>query len=89
MLYCPLRRGAPAKDRTLAKLAKARGVTAAQIALAWVLRRPDVIAIPKAVDHGHLSENIAEADIALSDAELAEIDAKFKPPPKKEPLAMT
>lgn len=88
MAYCPLGRGALAKNKTLASLAEARGVTAAQIALAWVLRHPDVIAIPKAVDHKHLAENIAAADIALSETELAKIDAAFKPPSKKEPLAM-
>ncbi|MGI9025347.1 MAG: aldo/keto reductase [Burkholderiaceae bacterium] len=89
MAYCPLGRGALAKDKTLAKLGAARGASAAQIALAWVVRHPDVIAIPKAVDHAHLSENIAAADIVLSEAELGQIDAAFPPPSKKTPLAMT
>ena len=89
MAYCPLGRGALAKNKTLASLAETRGVTAAQIALAWVMRFPDVIAIPKAVDHAHLSQNIAAADITLTEAELVEIDAAFKPPSKKAPLAMT
>lgn len=88
MAYCPLGRGALAKNKTLGQLAKARGVTAAQIALAWVMRQPDVIAIPKAVDHKHLSENIAAAELVLSEAELALIDAAFEPPSKKEALAM-
>ena len=88
MAYCPLGRGALAKNQTLASLAEMRGVTAAQVALAWVMRHPDVIAIPKAVDHEHLSENIAAADITLTEAELVAIDAAFKPPSKKEPLAM-
>ncbi len=89
MAYCPLGRGALAKDKTLAKLGAARGASAAQIALAWVVRHPDVIAIPKAVDHAHLSENIAAADIVLSEAELGQIGAAFPPPSKKTPLAMT
>ncbi len=88
MAYCPLGRGALAKNKTLARLAKARGVTAAQIALAWVMRHPDVIAIPKAVDHAHLSENIAAAELVLTEADLARIDAAFEPPSKKEALAM-
>ena len=88
MAYCPLGRGALAKNKTLARLAEARGVTAAQIALAWVVRHPDVIAIPKAVDHAHLSENIAAADIKLTATELAAIDAEFTPPTRKTALAI-
>ena len=88
MAYCPLGRGALAKNRTLMRLGEARGVTAAQIALAWVMQHPDVIAIPKAVDHRHLAENIAAADMVLSQAELTQIDAAFEPPSKKQALAM-
>ena len=88
MAYCPLGRGALAKDKMLARVAEARGATAAQIALAWVMRHPDVIAIPKAVGHKHLSENIAAAELVLSEDELAAIDAAFPPPSKKVPLAM-
>ena len=88
MAYCPLGRGTLAKNKPLARLAQARDLTAAQIALAWVVRHPDVIAIPKAVDHAHLSENIAAADITLTDAELAAIDAAFAPPSRKTALAM-
>lgn len=88
MAYCPLGRGALAKDKALVRLARARGVTAAQVALAWVMRHPDVIAIPKAVDREHLSENIAAVDLVLSADELARMDAAFTPPSRKEPLAM-
>ena len=88
MAYCPLGRGALAKNKTLARLAEARGVTAAQLALAWIVRHPDVIAIPKAVDHAHLSENIAAVDITLTEPDLAAIDAAFAPPSRKTALAM-
>ncbi len=88
MAYCPLGRGSLAKDATLRSLATARGTTAAQLALAWVLRRDDVIAIPKAVDRAHLAENIGAADLALTDEELAAIDAAFRPPSQRTPLAM-
>lgn len=88
MAYCPLGRGELAKDRTLQSLASARGCSAAQIALAWVIRHPDVIAIPKAVSHAHLRENIEAADIVLTDAEIAAIDSAFPPPVKKTSLAM-
>lgn len=88
MAYCPLGRGALAKDPTLQALASARGATAAQIALAWVLRHDDTIAIPKAVSPAHLRENIEAADILLTDAETAAIDRAFPPPTRKTSLAM-
>jgi diketogulonate reductase-like aldo/keto reductase len=88
MAYCPLGQGSLANDPTLATIGAARGVTAAQIALAWTMRTGDVIAIPKAVDHAHLAENFRAAAITLTDEELAAIDAAFPAPMEKEPLAM-
>lgn len=89
MAYCPIDQGAAATNATLAAIGAARNATAAQVALAWVLRHPDVIAIPKAVREAHLRENLAAADIALTADELAEIDRAFPPPRRKRPLAMT
>ena len=89
MAYCPIDQGALAGDRALQGIARTKGVTTAQVALAWVLRQPDVIAIPKAVQAAHLRENLAAASIELSAAELARIDAAFPPPTRKRRLAMT
>jgi diketogulonate reductase-like aldo/keto reductase len=89
MAYCPIDQGAAATNATLAAIGASRNATAAQVALAWVLRHPDVIAIPKAVRESHLRENLAAADIALTAEELAEIDRAFPPPAAKQPLAMT
>lgn len=89
MAYSPIDQGAAAGDRTLKAIGARHGATAAQIALAWVLRRPDVIAIPKAVRDAHLRENWAAASIALTPQDLAEIDRRFPPPARKSPLAMT
>jgi len=47
-----------------------------------------VIAIPKAVGHAHLDENLAVLDVELTDEELKAIDAVFAPPTRKKPLAM-
>jgi len=88
MAYCPLGRGSLATHETLAALAAARGATAAQLALAWTMRSADVIAIPKAVGHAHLDENLAVLDVELTDEELKAIDAVFAPPTRKKPLAM-
>jgi aryl-alcohol dehydrogenase-like predicted oxidoreductase len=60
----------------LERLAAAKGVTAAQLALAWVLHQGDfIVPIPGARKIGHLEDNAAAVDIALSPAELAGIDA--------------
>lgn len=88
MAYCPIDQGAAAKDRTLGAIGAGRGATAAQVALAWVLRHPDVIAIPKAVREEHLRENLAAAAIELTAEELAKIDRAFPPPNRKRRLAM-
>ena len=88
MAYCPVGRGSLATHETLVALAAARGATAAQLALAWTMRSGDVVAIPKAVQHRHLDENLAAADLDLSDDELKAIDAVFAPPTRKKPLAM-
>jgi diketogulonate reductase-like aldo/keto reductase len=88
MAYSPIDQGAAARDRTLKAIGARHGASAAQIALAWVLRQPDVIAIPKAVRDAHLRENWAAASIALAPQDLAEIDRRFPPPARKSPLAM-
>jgi len=66
----------------------AAGATPAQVALAWLLRRPDVIAIPKASNSLHVHENRKAADITLPPQVLAELDAAFPPPHRAAPLAV-
>ncbi|HEX8330492.1 MAG TPA: aldo/keto reductase [Hymenobacter sp.] len=58
----------------LKSLADAKGVTAAQLALAWVLAQ-DVVVIPGTKRRKYLEANVAAADIALNAQELAELDA--------------
>jgi len=89
MAYCPIDQGALAGDRRLATLAKRHGVSAAQIALAWVLAQPGVIAIPTALKESHLHENLAAASLALDADDLAELDRRFPRPSQRQPLAMT
>jgi diketogulonate reductase-like aldo/keto reductase len=89
MAYSPVDQAKLAADRTLAAIGKRHGVTAAQIALAWGLRQPDSIVIPKAVKPDHLRQNLAALDIRLTPEDLAEIDKAFPPPKKKTRLEMT
>jgi aryl-alcohol dehydrogenase-like predicted oxidoreductase len=60
---------------SLEELAAEKGVTAAQLALAWVLNQgDDIVPIPGARKLHHLEQNAAAADITLSAAELARLD---------------
>ncbi|ANK83929.1 MULTISPECIES: aldo/keto reductase [unclassified Rhizobium] len=59
---------------TLEKLAAAKGVTAAQLALAWVLNQgDDIVPIPGARKLHHLEQNVAAADITLSTEEIDQL----------------
>ncbi|TGE06515.1 aldo/keto reductase [Hymenobacter fodinae] len=58
----------------LKTLAEGKGVTAAQLALAWVLAQ-DVVAIPGTKRRKYLEQNVAAASITLSQQELTELEA--------------
>jgi aryl-alcohol dehydrogenase-like predicted oxidoreductase len=61
----------------LGKLAKAKGVTPGQIALAWLLKRsPVMLPIPGTSKVKHLEENAAAAGVSLTDAEFASLGAR-------------
>ena len=88
MAYSPIDQGTLAGDDTLAQIGRERSLTAAQVALAWVVSRPGVAAIPKASSASHLQENLAAASVHLSEDELRRIDKRFAQPKKKTPLSM-
>ncbi len=88
MAYTPLEPGRMARATMLTEIAVRRGVAPLQIALAWVLRRPEVIAIPKASSPEHVRQNRAALDIVLTAEELAQLDTAFPPPRHKGPLEM-
>jgi len=89
MAYSPVDQAKLATDKTLAAIGKRHNATAAQIALAWGLRHPDSIVIPKAVKPEHLRQNVAALDIRLTPEDLGEIDKAFPAPKKKQRLEMT
>ena len=88
MAYSPIDQGRAAGDPVLRRIAAARGLTATQVALAAVIAQPGVVAIPKATGEAHLRENLAAADIVLTDDERRAIDERFPPPDRAAPLAM-
>jgi len=89
MAYSPIDQGTLARHTALAAIGAPLGLTAAQLALAWVLARPGVVAIPKAVKTQHLRDNIAAAQVSLPADTLQRIDMLFPPPKRKTALAMT
>jgi diketogulonate reductase-like aldo/keto reductase len=74
------------ENAILKKIAKRHEATAAQIALAWVLRQPGVIAIPKASKERHVRDNTRSIEIKLTSEDLAELDREFPMPKSKKPL---
>ena len=64
----------------LSRFAHTKGMTNAQVALAWLLcKHPHVVPIPGTRRINYLEQNAAAADVALSAAEVAELDALFPP----------
>jgi diketogulonate reductase-like aldo/keto reductase len=80
MAYSPLEQARLFKNAKFAGLAKASGITPAQMALAWLLAKDDVIVIPKSSSAARVSENAAARDIKLTVAQLAELDKIYPPP---------
>ena len=69
------------KGQSLARLAKQMGVTAAQLSLAWCLRRPEVTScIIGASKVSQVEENAKAADLELSDDVVAKLEKLFPPP---------
>jgi diketogulonate reductase-like aldo/keto reductase len=88
MAYSPIDQGALARDSSLATIGARHGVTAAQVALAWVVSQAGVVAIPKAVGAEHLRDNFQAATLALSAEDRLQIERRFPAPRRKKPLAM-
>lgn len=93
MAYCPLaqagrlRNGLMTHPR-LSILADNLNITVAQLLLAWVVRKPGVMAIPKAATAAHAVENARVVDIDLPLPVSDELDTLFAPPVRKMPLEM-
>ncbi|WP_343892468.1 aldo/keto reductase [Sphingomonas oligophenolica] len=65
MAYSPVEQGRPVRNNALSVIASELGLTPAQVALAWTLRQPHMIVIPKAGSIAHLRENRAAPDTSL------------------------
>lgn len=88
MAYSPVEQGALARNSRLETIAARHNATPAQIALAWVMAQPGVIAIPKASSQEHVRQNVAALDIELEAEDFVELDRAFPPPTRKRGLEM-
>lgn len=89
MAYSPVDQGALTANAELIHLAKAYQATAAQVALAFLVRQGNVIPIPKTSSIHRVEENLAAVDLKISDADWQALDRMFPPPKRKMPLETT
>ena len=88
MAYSPLAQGALLRKPKLTTIASRYGYTPAELALAWLLRAADVIAIPESANPAHIRANRGAVSARLAPAALDAMDAAFPPPAGPTPLAV-
>ncbi|MBB4228985.1 aldo/keto reductase [Rhizobium mongolense] len=88
MAYSPIEQGRILHNPELIRIAKANQATPAQIALAFLLERDGVIAIPKTSNADRAAENRDCVSLDISDEDWAALDAAFPPPTRKSALEM-
>lgn len=88
MAYSPIEQAQLLRHRELREFAQRHGLTAAQVALAWLLAQEGVIAIPKSGDAVRVRENAASREVVFSEGQMAELDQLFAPPKGPLPLEM-
>ena len=86
MAYSPIEQGRLLENKKLKALASEIGVSAAQLSIAWSIRKNDIITIPKASNLEHVGQNIDAWTIKLESAILDELDKLFEPPVRKKGL---
>ena len=88
MAYSPIEQARLLSNPRLQALAAQSERPVAQLALAWVLSRGNVIAIPKAGQCAHVEENFGALGRPLDQEVLRALDAIFPPPRRARPLEM-
>jgi diketogulonate reductase-like aldo/keto reductase len=88
MAYSPLDEGRLVGHPALEEIGRIHNASSAQVALAFLLTKPGVIAIPKSGSLERVSENYRAAEIRLTSEDLNLLDEAFPPPTRKRPLEM-
>jgi diketogulonate reductase-like aldo/keto reductase len=91
MAYCPLAQAGRLRQEVMTHdvlnaIAQQKGISVAQLLLAWVIRKEGVMAIPKASTMQHVVDNAAALRVTLTSDELAKINHAFPPPTSKMAL---
>lgn len=88
MAYSPIEQARLIRHPRLASFARECGMTPAQVALAWLLARDDIIVIPKTGRRERLRENADALSCTLTPEQLTALDSIFPPPKGPRPLEM-
>ena len=88
MAYSPLEQARLVSEPRLIDFARNCGMTPAQVSLAWLLSKPDIIVIPKTSHEERLRENLGALEHELTTAQLRQLDGLFPPPKRAGPLEM-
>ena len=89
MAYSPLdQAGSLLRSTAVADVAARHSASAAQIALAWLLHRPDTVVIPKSARTERIRENLAAVEINLDEQDMSELGAAFPAPESPVRLGM-
>jgi diketogulonate reductase-like aldo/keto reductase len=67
-------------------VAERHGVAPQTVAIAWTLRLPGMVTIPKAVTPAHVRACVAATALSLDPADVAELDAAYPAPAREIPL---
>ena len=86
MAYSPLGQGRLLRQRALQRIAAHIDATPAQVALAWLLAKAGIAAIPQAAELGHSRECASAQGLALSSEVMAELEETYPPPSGPTPL---
>ncbi|MBX2797382.1 MAG: aldo/keto reductase [Myxococcales bacterium] len=71
--YCPLAQGQVVDDPVLTEIGQTHGKTAAQVALAWLVQQPGVVALPKSTNPGRIEQNADLGGMVLSPEQMERI----------------
>lgn len=89
MAYSPLGQGRLIDNPDIASIAKKHNVANAAVVLAFAMRLPGVISIPRSSHEKRVLENSVAVDLALDEEDLVKLNQIFPAPRKKRPLAIT
>jgi diketogulonate reductase-like aldo/keto reductase len=77
--YSPLARGDVLTDGVLEQIADRYDKSPAQVSLRWLVQQDNVVAIPKASSHDHLTQNLDVFDFSLTETEMEQINDRTGP----------